>query len=247
MKTNHATCGFTAAFLAMSVTTLLCIGCGGDPNGATGGTGGKGGTASSAGGNGGSAASNLGAVVGTLVEGFDGDASVTKFILSNYAMDMAELNLYLPPTMAATTLSWDPTEGSPSPGSLKIVAPFSDFNQWVEVQAITQMPLLNWSGKTLHVRLKVGAGLGQDPYALSGAQALVDTGSQYAQLNHFQQIQPNNQWQEFTVDLPATASGSVDPSMVITYGIHITSGSGGSASALKPKPATLYVDSFSIQ
>src|SRR5450432_1083448 len=243
MKTNHATCGFTAAFLAMSVTTLLCIGCGGDPNGATGGTGGKGGTAVNTGGNGGSPAGNLGAVVGTLVEGFDGDASKVNFQFSNYP-DPAELNLSLPPTMAQTTLSWDPNEGSPNPGSLKISAPFSDFNQWVEVQLVPLMPpthpFLNWTGKKLHVRLKVGAGLGQDPYALSGAQALVDTTTSYVQAHEFKQIQPNNQWQEFTLDLSSYANTpGFDASMVITYGIHITSGSGGSASAVKPIPATL--------
>src|SRR5450432_3188342 len=194
MKTKHATYGFTAAFLAMSVTTLLCIGCGGDPNGSTGGTGGKGGTTGNTGGNGGSSAGNLGPVVGTLVEGFDGDASKINFQFSNYP-DPVELNLFLPPTMAATTLTWDANEGSPSPGSLKISAPFSDFNQSVEVQLVPLMPpthpFLNWTGKKLHVRLKVGAGLGQDPYALSGAQALVDTTSQYFQLNYFQEIQPN--------------------------------------------------------
>ncbi len=247
MKTNQAIYGFRAAFLAISLTALAG-GCGSDPNGSMGGTGGKGGAAGNTGGNGGSSVSNLGPVVGTLVEGFDGDASKVKFQLSTYA-DPAETNLASDPkTMALTTFSWDPTEGSPTPGSIKISAPFTDFNQWVELQAVPQMsPFLSWAGKKLHVRLKVGAGLGQDPYAKSGAQALVDTTTAYTQLNHFQEIQPNNQWQEFTLDLPAMASGGVDPTMVITYGLHITSGSGGSATAMKPLPATLYVDSFSIE
>lgn len=246
MKTNQAIYSFTAAFLSMSVTTLLCIGCGSDPNGSTGGTGGKGGAAGNTGGNGGSSGSNLGPVVGTLVEGFSGDASVTKFILSNYSGG-GEDNLFV--TMPdATKLSWDPTEGSPEAGSAKIMAPFSDWNQWVEIQAITQMPPLMWPGKKLHVRLKVGSGLGQDPYSLSGAQALVDTTTAYVQGATFKSIQQNNQWQEFIVDLSSPAITSItgfDATKVITYGIHIASGNGNAA--MKPIPAVLYVDSFSIE
>jgi hypothetical protein len=219
---------------------ISASGCGTDPNGGTAGTGGKGG----AGGNGGSGSQTLGAIVGTAVETFATEASATKFILSNYATDV-NLAFTMP---GATTLKWNATEGSPDPGSLVVMAPFSDWNQWVEVQAVTQMPLLNWTGKKLHVRVKVGSGLGQDPYALSGGQALVDTTTAYVQGNHFQNLLMNNQWQEFTLDLSTVAMTGFDATMVITFGIQITSGSGSSTpGTLKPTAATLYFDSFSIE
>ncbi|MES1172325.1 MAG: hypothetical protein ABUL77_03725 [Bacteroidota bacterium] len=241
--TKNNTYSLTAGLFTTTILALAAIGCGSDPNGGGTGSGGSGG---GGGGAGGSTTPTLGAIVGAPVETFN--AGIGGFILSNYVPTNTEVNLAGSgtATLMMTTLAHDATEGSPDPGCLKVTAPFTDWNQWVEVQASTQAPLLNWTGKKMHVRLKVGSGFGSDMYALNGAQALVDSTTAYVQVNAGKSIQLGNQWQEFVVDLSVATTAGFDASMIITYGIHIYSGA-GNATAAKPTTAVLYIDSFSIE
>jgi hypothetical protein len=241
---NEAT--HTNRFLVLggvvSLLALLGAACGSDPNGTPSpgsGTGGKaGGGAGGAG-----ALPTLGAIVGMPIQTFD--TSSGNFILSNYAPTNGEVNLAVA-SPGTTTVSWDGTEGSPTAGSLKVMAPFSDWNQWVEVQASTLMPYMDFTGKKLHVRLKVASGFGSDMYALGGAQALVNTTSSYVQVNAATNVALGTGWQEFTVDVSTATLPGFDAKMVITYGLHIYSGAGNSTAA-KPTAAVFYVDSFSIE
>lgn len=240
--------GFTSAFVAAALAATLsaAAGCSSDPNGGSTGTGGAGGKAT-AGGTGGAASVSLGAITGTALQTFDAAGSVNGFMLSNYTPADGETNLAVAaPSAAMTTITWNASEGSPGPGALQINAAFSDWNQWVEVNANTQMPLLDWTGKKLHVRLKVGSGFGSDMYAQGGAQILVDSTTSYVQVNAGQMIPLGNQWQEFTIDLSTATAAGFMANQVITYGIHIYSGS-GNPTAAKPTPAVLYVDSFSLE
>jgi hypothetical protein len=226
----------------LSTLGMLAAACGTDPNGTPATTGGTGGKSGTTGGGGSAALPSLGAIVGTPLQTFDTDSA--GFILSQYA-DPTEMNLAVTaPT--GTAVSWDSTEGSPTPGSLKVTAAFTDWNQWVEVQTAMLKPLLDFTGKKLHVRMKVASGFGTDMYALCGAQAIVDTTSAYVQINNYTMVQLGTGWQEFVVDASTGTAGGFDPKMVITYGLHITSGQ-GNATAAKPTPAVFYVDSFSLE
>jgi len=135
---------------------------------------------------------------------------------------------------------FDSSAGSPDPGSLKVVAPYTGANQYVDIQkSMTNSPQ-DWRGKTLHVRLKVADGT----YP-GGAQVYVITvPNQYVFGGTFTNVAKNNNWQEFTVnvDAPMTQNSGYDPSQIIEVGVQLNTGSaGGSATTV-----TFNIDSFSI-
>ncbi len=224
---------FTISALAIAVA-----GCGTDPNGSTGGTGGAGGNT---GGGTGGASATLGPIKGMALETFD--TSAGTFVINTFA-DPSNLGGTGNPTAAATTAVWDGTEGSPSPGSLKVSAPFSGWNQNVDFRTATLMPVQNWTGKKFHVRVKVASGFVNDMYVQGGAQPYVKTGTAYTWGSVWTNIAAGSQWQEFTIDLSTLTA--IDPTMVIEFGMQLASGAGNTMAAL-PTPATFYVDSFSIE
>jgi len=57
----------------------------------------------------------------------------------------------------APTLTVDSAVGSPSPGSLKMTATFTDYNQYVDA-IINLSPVINLTGKTLHASLQLTSG-----------------------------------------------------------------------------------------
>ena len=59
----------------------------------------------------------------------------------------------------APTLTFDSAVGSPSPGSLKMTATFTDYNQYVDaIVNLTPTTTLDLTGKTLHASLQVTSG-----------------------------------------------------------------------------------------
>jgi hypothetical protein len=66
------------------------------------------------------------------------------------------------------------------------------------------------------------------------------------QVNNYSMVQVGTGWQEFVVDTTTATMTGFDAKMVVTYGLHITSGQGNSTAA-KPTAAVFYVDSFSIE
>jgi hypothetical protein len=174
------------------------------------------------------------------------DAKAVGFSFSNYNE---------PPNLAVNnagtdpTLGWNGADGSPSPGCLKVTAPFSAGNQYVDVQSAslqtdsTNMCIgcQNWTGGTLHVRIKVDAGStfsGQiEPYA--------DTTSNYTFVGTSINVQMDNNWHDYAVNLnnAMTRNSGYDLSKVILYGVHIGT---GNSPASTPTPVTFEIDSFSI-
>jgi len=137
-------------------------------------------------------------------------------------------------------LGFDSSQGSPSPGSLKVTIPFSGPNQYVDIQSYVFAVPQDWSGRTLHVRLKVDEGA-----TFRGvAQLYVDTGVSYVPADSSVNVAPGSQWQELAMDLshPMTTdpSGRFNPKQVVLYGLQLNSGSTGAT------PATFHVDSFSL-
>ena len=143
----------------------------------------------------------------------------------------------------APTLGFDSTAGSPTPGSLKVTVPFSGPNQYVDVQSYVFAVPQDWSGHTLHVRLKVDEGSTFRGFA----QLYVDTGVSYVPADSNVNLAPGSQWQDIAMDLshPMTAdpSGRFNPKQVVVYGLQLNSGSAGPGAT----PATFHVDSFSLE
>lgn len=170
------------------------------------------------------------------------DTTSLGFAFSTYA-DPNSTNLGAAASTATPSIGWIGTEGSPSPGALKIVAPYSGANQYVDIQskAYPMTGLQNWTGGKLHVRIRVDASStfgGQiEPYA--------DTGAAYNFVGTSFNTGKGSDWQEYVVDLTTamTQISGFDLSQVILFGIHIGTGAAGSTAT----PVTFYIDSFSIE
>ena len=96
------------------------------------------------------------------------------------------------------------------------------------------------SSQLASFRIKVASGTypgGAQVYAITVPNQYVFGGT-------FTNVAPNNNWQEFRVNLdsPMTANAGYDPSQVIIVGVQLNTGSAG-ASATE---VTFNIDSFSI-
>jgi hypothetical protein len=195
---------------------------------------------------------------GTGGAGTGGSGSVTgpikgmAYALFNSATEGFQLNPYHempssgqtnlgdPGSGATPTLSFDATAGSPDPGCLKVVAPYTGANQYVDIQkSFTNMPA-DWRGQTLRVRVKVVSGTypgGAQVYAITVPNMYFFGGM-------FTNTAKNNNWQEFAVniDSPMSPPTGYDPSQVIIVGVQLNSGNMG-ASATE---VTFNIDSFSL-
>jgi hypothetical protein len=166
--------------------------------------------------------------------------TATEGFQLNVYHDMSATNLGDPASGASPSLMFDSSTGSPDPGCLKVVAPYTGANQYVDIQkSMTNMPL-DWTGGTLHVRIKVADGTypgGAQVYVITVPNSYVFGGT-------FTNVAKNNNWQEFTVNIdnPMTKNDGYDPKQVIIVGVQLNTGSaGGSASMV-----TFNIDSFSI-
>ena len=239
-----------ALFLAMVMAggfSFIAAGCilGDDPNhnsmiyGAQAGSSGTAGNNGTAGTNGGGG-STIEMLPGTPVATFD--TGIQSFAFSTYdeLTNLAVHNGGTPPT-----ITWDGTDGSPTAmaGSLKVTAPYSGANQYVDIQSPTfpMTMLANWMGGTLHVRVKVDTGstfAGQiEPY--------VDTTSAFAFVGTSTNVVMGGGWHDYKVvlDSAMTHITGSDSKQVILFGVHI--GSGGSGA--NQGPVTFHIDSFAIE
>ena len=177
-----------------------------------------------------------GPIVGSAIDLFD--CSTEGFVFNTYD-EPGNLARPTNPSVPPPTLSFDATQGSPFPGSVQVTAPFSGANQYVDIQKLVNVPApLDWSGKSLHVRIRVSQGTFHgivEPY-------LVTTGA-YVFGGTSINIAPGSQWQEFAVDLtnPLTrAAASYNPAQVMLFGVQLNTGGAGTAST----PVVFNVDSF---
>jgi hypothetical protein len=216
------------------------------------GAGGAAGHADSGTAGGGGGAGNAGS--GTIV-GQDGaapldgvplatfDSDLNGFVIDTYHDVPPVSNLGDPTSgLPAPSLAFDATAGSPTGGSMRVVAPYSGPNQYVDVQkTLGAAGTQNWTGKKLHVRLRVDSGS-----IFAGiAQVYVDTGSSYIFAGTAFSVAAGSEWQEFVLDLnaPAVMVNGYDPSAVILFGVQLeTPSTDGGATA-----ATFHIDSFSLE
>jgi hypothetical protein len=196
--------------------------------------GGSGGGGGGGGGMGGGGVNPTGPIVGSVLSAFA--TSDEGFLINNYN----EPSNLAVGTGTKPTLMFDATQGSPDPGSLKVTAPYTGSNQYVDIQRSygTTMPQ-NWAGKTMHVRIKATEGT-----FTGGAQVYVITTEGFVFGGTFTNFAANANWQEFTVsvDNPMTKNAGYDPTKVVVFGVQLNSGSAGTTNM----PVTFHIDSFSI-
>jgi hypothetical protein len=226
-----------------SAMGLLGAGCfGGNPNQNSQLANGDGST--SAGGSSGNLPDASTSITGSPLATFD--TNVSGFVLNTYHDTGTQIDLGDPTSGAAMppTMTFDGTEGSPSPGSLKVVAPFFGANQYVDIQNTSQFGmsnLQNWSGGTLHVRIKITSGT-----FTGGVQLYVDTGTTYSFGGTYTNVGKGSDWQEFVMSVNSPMSfgnaTTYDPKSVIAYGLQLNTGSAGANAST----VTFNIDSFSI-
>jgi hypothetical protein len=146
--------------------------------------------------------------------------------------------------VAAPTLTFDGTIGSPSPGSLKITATFTDCNQYVDAAISGLSPLRDLTGKTLHGQLQVTSGTFS-----GGAQLHLSTGSNYnAYTSSAFTLGANGTFSSATIDVshavPANAAQPIVPTDVIQIGVQIFSGT--ACTPIAPYPNAGQLVTFNI-
>ena len=198
------------------------------------------GTGGSGPGTGGMSGNVTGPIVGSPLALFD--SGLDSFVFGTYDEPP---NLNGASSTMKGTLSFDSAVGSPNPGSIKVMAPYSAANQYVDIQRSfgTGNPQ-DWSGKTIHVRIRSSEGTFK-----GGAQVYAITTGSFIYGAKFTTFAQNSNWQEFTMDVSAPTNGDgasptsgYDPTKVVVFGVQLNTGSSGAGST----PVTFNIDSFSI-
>jgi hypothetical protein len=251
---------WTVAFTVVAVAAWTIAGCGargaraGDraaadsfaddhttavDSGASGAGGGSGG-ASGAGGGG--AGGMLGPIIGMPLGTFDSTLdgfflSIDTFSGVIVGANAVQVNLGDYTTgLPRAELSHDATAGSPTPGCLKVSAPFAGTCcQFVEVLSGVTAPQ-DWSGRTLHARARVASG------TFSGVAQLFLTSSILTYGWSTTTVPSDGSWHELTLDVshPPTPALGFDPTQIIQVGLQFNTGENVDA------PVVFNVDSFSI-
>lgn len=178
---------------------------------------------------------------GTPLATFDTD--LNGFVIDTYHDTLPLTNLGDPASgLPAPSLAFDATTGSPTGGSMRVVAPYSGPDQYVDLQKVLGAAgLQNWTGKKLHVRLRVDSG----SIFVGTAQLYVDTTSAYVFAGTSFGVAAGSEWQELVLDLnaPAVMVSGYDPSEVILFGVQLETPADDTGAT----PVTFHIDSFSLE
>ena len=216
-------------------------GSGGGTAGAAG-RGGAGGAAGAAGAGGGAPALNC--PVGAFATADEG------FALNTFNTSPGNLANREGGTKA--TSAFTNTMGDPAVGSIRIDAPYDDYNQLVDLQkGFGAAALKNWTGATkLHVKVKVASGLNPASAGISGGvQPYVQTTAGYVDCRQWNNITSGNtNWTDYVLDF-STCGATWKINEVIAVGVVVHTGDGLQANdagvnPAKPTTAVIYVDSF---
>lgn len=142
-------------------------------------------------------------------------------------------------------LTWDGTVGDPTPGSLKITAEFTGYNQKLDA-AVNISPLLNLTGKVIHAKVRLDSGTVPAGYV----QVHASSGTSYVFVNSAGSGLTAGSFIDVPLDLTAahTANANFDPTQVIQVGVQIGTGSGPEGGAFPtPTPLTFHIDSIVAQ
>jgi hypothetical protein len=187
-----------------------------------------------------------GPIPGTPAATFDTDVEQFTFDVAPYAgTTLTSLSDPASGTTPPPTLSYDGTDGDPTPGSLEIFAPFSGANQYLgSFHFFGCAALRDWTGKILHARIKILNGTFAEAallYVGTNTACTKFAGGYGA----YTGLAPTSCWQELTLDLgtPTTQAAGYDPTSVFNFGVQFYTGSTGAGAG----PVTFLVDSFSVE
>ena len=172
----------------------------------------------------------------------------SRNLAATYATDGggADAQVFDGGVVTAPTLTFDSVVGSPTAGSLKVTATFTDCAQYVDA-TVTLSPTLSLTGKTLHGRLQVTSG-----DFSGGAQLHLQTGADYGAYtsSDFTLGTPGTSFGNAALDLTTARSVTtepLDPTLAIQVGIQIFSGSACTVAAPYPNagvPVTFNLDTI---
>jgi hypothetical protein len=175
------------------------------------------------------------------------DSDVQGFVANQFGADAG--GQYL---STQSTISWDSGMGNPGNGSLKLVIPFTDYNQQADF-LVTIDPLKNLSGKTLSASIKLDGGFSPDTKAPGGLVFYVQTTAnwiygQAAWVNVTPATAPNGtNWTDYTFNLASPDAANTKPgfdaSQIKAIGFRFDTG-GGSGATAKPSAATFHIDNI---
>lgn len=166
---------------------------------------------------------------------------------SAYTEDLAAAQV-----LRAESLDWSDEPGDDeAPGVLELDIPFSDKNQLADIQFnfSGEMAGSDWSGKVLRADIMIEEGCSPDPSAPCGAYLFVKTGADYVWAKGTDAnlgAGTYGVWQtvSFNLDLPAQNNDGYSASEIVSFGLQVYSGPGGTEPATD---AVIYVDNFSIE
>jgi hypothetical protein len=163
--------------------------------------------------------------------------------VESYAVSTSVTDAGTPPV-----LTWDGTVGQPTPGSLKLTADYTNYNQTVNA-TVNISPLINLMGKTIHAQVmldKTDAGStftsGYVQLHASSTGFIFSNGAAFS-------LTPGV-WTDVTEVLatPAFASANFDPTQIIQVGVQIATGSGPEGGAFPgSEHLTFHIDSIVAQ
>lgn len=210
----------------------------------SGGTGGSAGSSGETGGTGASGGSGGGSVDAMTLFGFDEDEEGFSFEMYE-PDDPTYTNVGMDAVMA-----WDDGPGADgADGRLRLEIPFSGYNQLCDIQL--NMSAVDWSGKKLRAKVMIESGFSPDGSAPGGGYIFVKTGTAYVwgrgpTIN----LPPETfgEWaeMEFVLDSPDQVNPDFDPSSVVSVGIQLYTGQGGT-DLPDPTDTVAYVDLFTIE
>jgi hypothetical protein len=159
-----------------------------------------------------------------------------------------------------STVTYDPTAGDTlaagDEGSLKIVIPFTGYNQQADFQHVFALPQ-SLAGQILFVRFRLDSGFNPNPTYPGGFYLAVKTsnpGFTYASTIYNNITAPNpTGWTEYDLDVsnPAfvdtTNPVAYDPTSVVAIELHFDTGggpAGGVDAGALPSTATFHIDTI---
>jgi len=186
-----------------------------------------------------------GPIPGMPVATFDND--IEQFVFDMFPYTGGVTNLADPASGATPppSFGYNGTEGNPTPGSLKINAPFSGPSQaLVAYHHFGCAAPRDWTGKVLRARIKIVDGTFTGPTYLYVATTTTCAADGFGYAAPATLVRTSC-WQDLILDLgaPGNPTAGYDPASVVDFGIQFVSGIASTASG----PVTFLVDSFSVQ
>jgi len=182
------------------------------------------------------------------------DTTDEGFALNIYNQSAGNTNLATVEAGTPATRAFTNTDGQPAAGSIKVDAPFTDYNQFFDLQkGYSATTLQNWTGATkLHVRVKVASGGNPSASNPMGIQPYVQTTSGYKDCRKWINAPMDTAWHDHVLDLAVDCTDAAwKISEVIAYGVVLHTGDGKMGDAgvnpMKPTDADIYVDSFYLE